>query len=98
MVREGLRKMLEEQPGWVVCGEAGNGREAVEKTRALKPDVLVLDFVMPELNGLEVTRQVRAAQPQTEVLILTMHESEQLARAALAAGANGFALKSAAGT
>ena len=98
MVREGLRKVLEEQPGWVGCGEAGNGREAVAKTRELKPDVLVLDFVMPELNGLEVTRQVRAAQPQTEVLILTMHESEQLARAALAAGAHGFVLKSDAGT
>lgn len=98
MVREGLRKVLEEQPGWVVCGEAANGREAVAKTLELKPDVLVLDFVMPELNGLEVTRRVRAARPQTEVLILTMHESEQLARAVLAAGAHGFVLKSDAGT
>ena len=98
LVREGLRKILEDQPGWVVCGEARNGREAVAKVRELKPDVLVLDFAMPELNGLEVTRQVRAAQPQTEVLILTMHESEQLARAILAAGARGFVLKSDAGT
>lgn len=98
MVREGLRKVLEKQSGWVVCGEAGNGREAVAKARELKPDVLVLDFTMPELNGLEVTRQVRAAWPQTEGLILTMHESEQLARAALAAGARGFVLKSDAGT
>ena len=98
MVREGLRKVIEEQPGWVVCGEAANGREAVAKTRELKPDVLVLDIVMPELNGLEVTRQVRAAWPQTEVLILTMHESEQLARAVLAAGAHGFVLKSDPGT
>ena len=98
MVREGLRKVLEERPGWVVCGEARNGREAVAKARELKPDVLVLDFTMPELNGLEVTRQMRAARPQTEVLILTMHESEQLARAVLAAGAHGFVLKSDAGT
>ena len=57
LVREGLRKVLEERPGWVVCGEAANGREAVAKCRELKPDVLVLDFAMPELNGLEVTRQ-----------------------------------------
>ena len=98
LVRKGLRKVLEDRPGWVVCGEAGNGREAVAKTRELKPDVLVLDFVMPELNGLEVTRQVRAARPQTEVLILTMHESEQLARAVLGAGAHGFVLKSDAST
>ena len=98
LVREGLRNVLAERPDWVVCGEARNGRETVAKARELKPDVRVLDFAMPELNGLEVTRQVRAARPQTEVLILTMHESEQLARAALAAGAHGFVLKSDAGT
>jgi DNA-binding NarL/FixJ family response regulator len=98
LVREGLRKVLQEQPGWIVCGETANGRDAMAKTGELKPDVLVLDFTMPELNGLEVTRQVRAAWPETEVLILTMHESEQLARAALAAGARGFVLKSDAGT
>jgi DNA-binding NarL/FixJ family response regulator len=97
IVREGLRKMLEEQPGWFVCGVASNGREAVEKARELKPDVLVLDFVMPELNGLEVTRQVRAVWPQTEVLILTMHESEQLIREVLDTGARGYVLKSDAG-
>jgi DNA-binding NarL/FixJ family response regulator len=98
VVRQGLRKVLESQPDWVVCGEAVNGREAVAKTRELKPDVLVLDFAMPELNGLEVTRQVGAAHLQTEVLILTMHESEQLARELLAAGARGFVFKSDAGT
>jgi DNA-binding NarL/FixJ family response regulator len=97
MVRHGLRKVLQEQPGWVICGEALNGREAVAKTRELSPDVLVLDFAMPELNGLEVTRQVLAARPETEVLILTMHESEQLARELLSAGARGFILKSDAG-
>ncbi len=94
----GLRKALEEEPGWIVCGEAVNGRDAVAKTRALKPDVLVLDFTMPELNGLEVTRQVRAAKLQTEVVILTMHESDQLALAVLAAGARGYVFKSDAGT
>ena len=97
MVRQGLRKVLEEHPGWMVCGEAATGRQAVAKTCELKPHVLVLDFALPELNGLEVTRQVRAAQPDTEVLILTMHESEQLARELLAAGARGFVFKSDAG-
>jgi len=98
MIRKGLRQALEEQSGWVICGEAADGRAAVAKTLELKPDVLVLDFSMPELNGLEVTRQVRAARLATEVLILTMHQSEQLTRAALAAGALGFVLKSDAGT
>lgn len=97
MVRQGLRTVLEKHPGWVVCGEAATGREAVAQTAELQPDVLVLDFTMPELNGLEVTRQVRAAQPDTEVLILTMHESAQLAREILAAGARGFVFKSDAG-
>jgi DNA-binding NarL/FixJ family response regulator len=98
IIREGLRKVLEEQPGWKVCGETATGRETVAKAIELQPDVIVLDFAMPELNGLEVTRQIRAALPHTEVLILTMHESEQLAREALAAGARGFVLKSDAGT
>jgi DNA-binding NarL/FixJ family response regulator len=94
MVRQGLRKVLEEQPGWVVCGEAVNGREALAKTRELKPDVLVLDFAMPELNGLEVTRRVFLYHDKPEVLILTAHGSEQLARELLGAGARGFVLKS----
>jgi DNA-binding NarL/FixJ family response regulator len=98
MVRHGLRKVLEAQSGWVVCGEAADGRAAVAMTLELKPDVLVLDFTMPELNGLEVTRRLRAARLPTEVLILTMHESEQLAHAAMTAGALGFVLKSDAGT
>jgi len=97
MVRQGLRAVLEEQPGWVVCGEAVDGREAVAKARELKPDVVVLDFTMPGLNGLEATRQIRREAPGTEVVILTMHESGQLAREALAAGALGFVLKSEAG-
>jgi DNA-binding NarL/FixJ family response regulator len=97
MIRAGLRNVLEGRADWTVCGEAANGREAVARALALKPDVVVLDFAMPELNGLEVIRQIRTALPHTEVLILTMHESEQLARAALAAGARGFVLKSDAG-
>lgn len=98
MVRLGLRRVIEEEgERWKVCGEAGNGREAVEKAKLLRPDIVVMDFSMPELNGLEATRQIRAALPGTEVLILTMHDSEQLVREVLAAGARGFILKSDAG-
>ncbi len=93
LIRQGLRKVLEERPGWTVCGEAVTGREAFAKARELRPDVVVLDLGMPELNGLEAARQIRRALPNTEVLILTMHDSERLAREALAAGARGFVLK-----
>lgn len=78
LVRNGLRTVLEMQPGWKVCGEAVNGRQAVELARDLRPDVIVMDVTMPELNGLEATRQICKAFPEAEVLILTMHESEQL--------------------
>lgn len=97
VVLRGLRAIVEAQPGWRVCGEARSGREAVEKARELKPDVVVMDFGMPELNGLEATHQIRRALPRTEVLMLTMHESEQLVRKALAAGARGYVLKNDAG-
>ena len=93
VVREGLRALLAPRPELQVCGEAATGREAVAQARALRPHVVVLDFSMPELNGLEATRQIRKALPDTEVLILTMHESETLAREVLAAGARGFVLK-----
>ena len=97
VVRKGLRALLGANPRWQVCGEAINGREAIEKANELKPDVVVLDLNMPELNGLEVTRQIRTAVPETEVLVLTMHDSEQMMRQALAAGARGYVLKSDAG-
>jgi DNA-binding NarL/FixJ family response regulator len=93
LVRKGLRTLLEDQPGWKVCAEALNGRQAVELAKQLEPDVIVLDLTMPELNGVEATRQIRKALPGAEVLILTMHESEQLVSAALAAGARGYILK-----
>lgn len=93
VVREGLKTILAARADFEVCGEAATGREAVEKARELKPHVVVLDFSMPELNGLEATRQIRKALPGTEVLILTMHDSETLAREVLAAGARGFLLK-----
>jgi len=93
VVRTGLRTLLETEKGWEVCAEAGNGREAVEKVREHKPDVAVLDISMPLLNGVEATRQIRKLSPGTEVLILTMHESESLIQEALAAGARGYILK-----
>lgn len=97
VVRKGLRTILEEQPGWEVSGEASDGREAVDKVRALKPDVSVVDVGMPGLNGLEATRQMLRNDPETKVLILTMHESDPLIREVLDAGARGYLLKSDAG-
>lgn len=93
IVREGLITLLATRTDFRVCGEAATGREAVAKARELKPHVVVLDFSMPELNGVEATRQIRAALPGTEVLILTMHDSETLAHEVLTAGARGFLLK-----
>ena len=97
VVRQGVRSLLEKQPGWEVCEEAVSGREAVEKAKAVYPDVIVLDIAMPELNGLEATRQILKAIPDAQVLILTMHESEQVVREVFQAGARGYVLKSDAG-
>src|SRR6266404_5676088 len=97
IVRRGLRALLDDQPNWEVVGEAVSGREAVDKAKQLMPDVAVIDITMPELNGFEATRQILKAAPQTEVLILTMHESEQIVREVLDAGARGYVLKSDAG-
>ena len=89
--------MLESHAGWEVCGEAMDGREAVEQAGRLKPDVLLLDVGMPNLNGLDATRQILAIMPEARILILTVHDSEQVVREVLAAGARGFLLKSDAG-
>lgn len=94
IVRRGLKELLEEQAGWTVCAEAANGREAVELAVQSRPHVAILDFSMPELNGLEATRRIRQAVPDTEVLIFTMHESEELIREVLSTGARGYLLKS----
>jgi len=93
VVRAGLRTLLESRPGWQVGGEAANGREAVELAARLKPDVAVMDIGMPLLNGIEATRQIRRVSPETEILILTMHESEQMVEKVLEAGARGYILK-----
>jgi DNA-binding NarL/FixJ family response regulator len=97
VVRRGVRSLLEAHPRWQVCGEAANGREAVGLAAKLKPDIAVLDLEMPELNGLEATRQIKRKLPGTEVLIYSMHETEQLIREVLAAGARGYVLKADAG-
>jgi len=94
VVRRGLRELLEEHEGWEVCGEAANGREAIEIVKKHKPQVAIVDLAMPELNGLEATRHIRKESPDTEVLVFTMHESELLVRDVLEAGARGFVLKS----
>jgi DNA-binding NarL/FixJ family response regulator len=93
LLRRGARAVLHSRPGWRVVGEARNGREAVEKITDLKPDVAVVDIGMPELDGIEVARQIREAVPNTKVLILTMDESDQMVRRALDAGARGYLLK-----
>src|SRR5688572_30999237 len=80
VVRRGVRALLESCEGWEVCGEATTGREAVEQCRQLRPDVVVMDLSLPELNGLDATRQILKDAPGTEVLVLTMHQSEELAR------------------
>ena len=94
IVRRGLKDLLEQHAGWQVCAEASNGREAVELALQHRPQVAVIDLSMPELNGLEATRRIRQALPDTEVLIFTMHESEELIREVLGAGARGYLLKS----
>src|ERR1700680_4837642 len=97
VVRRGIRALLESHLGWEVSGEAEDGREAVERTRDLKPDLVLLDIGMPNLNGIDAARQILANCPSTPILILTMHHSEQVVREVLSVGARGFLLKSDAG-
>jgi DNA-binding NarL/FixJ family response regulator len=96
VVRNGVRTLLEEQPGWKVVAEAADGREAIEKAKLVQPDVTILDLNMPELNGLEAAREILRSV-STKVLILTMCYSDQLIRQTLEAGALGYLLKSDAG-
>ena len=97
IVRRGLRALLDSQPGWTIVAEATQGREAVKQAKRLKPDIAILDISMPGLNGLEAARQILKASPRTEVLILTVRESEQVVREVLEAGVRGYVLKSDAG-
>src|SRR5262245_5101924 len=94
IVRRGLRALVQSQPGWEVCAEASNGREAVEMVAQLAPDVAIVDIGMPVLNGLETTRKIVQTYPRTEVLVLTMHQSDEVVREVLRAGARAYVLKS----
>jgi DNA-binding NarL/FixJ family response regulator len=94
VVRSGVRSILEAQTGWEVVGEAENGKAAVDQALATRPDIVVLDYALPVMNGIEATRQIRARVPGAEVLIFTMHDTATLVREVLEAGAKGFLLKS----
>jgi len=94
VVRSGVRTIMEAQAGFEVIGEAENGKEAVDQALANHPDIVILDYALPVLNGIEATRQIRARVPGAEVLIFTMHDTANLVREVLEAGAKGFLLKS----
>jgi DNA-binding NarL/FixJ family response regulator len=93
-VRKGLRYMLEESPEWQVCGEASDGREAVEKAKSLHPDLILMDFLMPNMNGLEAAREIAKLSPRPPILMLTMYMSKQLVEEAQKAGVRGALHKS----
>ena len=97
LARRGIRALLENHPGWEVCAEAKDGRDAVEQAAATKPNLVLLDIGMPNLNGLEAARQILATNPGVAILILTMHDSDNVVREVLRAGARGYVLKSDAG-
>ena len=93
LVRQGLRKVLEERADWEVVAEAGDGREAVRQAETLRPDVAILDVAMPLLNGIEATRQIARRVPTTRILVLSMHADEAYVTQILQAGATGYLLK-----
>jgi len=97
LIRRGVRSMVEGHDGWQVVGEVDNGRDAVQMAARTTPDVVVMDISMPGLNGLDATRQIVRARPETQVLVLSMHDSERLIRDVLSSGARGYILKSDAG-
>ncbi len=98
ILRAGLRMMLNAQPDFEVVGEAQDGRQAIQEAQKLQPDVILMDITMPDMNGIEATRQIKKLLPETKVLILTMHEHDEYVFQALRAGASGYMLKEAADT
>jgi DNA-binding NarL/FixJ family response regulator len=97
IIRDGLKLLVNEQPDMHVVGEAGNGREVLEKARELKPNVVVMDLSMPELNGLQATARLKEERPEIKVVALTVHEDESYLRQLCKAGAAGYVLKRSAG-
>lgn len=95
VLRRGVRAIVENYSNWTVVAEASNGREAIEKAKLFKPDVAILDFSMPEINGLDAARDVLNNLPNTKVLILTVHENDELIDELRRAGVHGYVLKSA---
>jgi PAS domain S-box-containing protein len=95
IIRQGLRQLLSADATWDVCGEAVDGRDAVEKARELKPDIIVMDISMPHMDGLQATRSIRQSSPEIEILILSQHDSKEMIRQAFKAGATGYVVKSA---
>jgi DNA-binding NarL/FixJ family response regulator len=93
VVREGVRRLIENERGWEICGEAGNGREAVALAEKLKPDVVVMDLAMPDLNGLEAARQIKRIRPKTEVLIFAGEQNEKMIHDVFAAGVRSYIVK-----
>ena len=93
LMRRGLRSVLATHPDWEVCGEAVDGRDAIEKSKLLRPDILLLDITMPYISGLEVARAVSRELPATQVLILSQHEESDMRPHALEAGARGYVSK-----
>ena len=94
VVRSGLRAIVETRSNWIVCGEATNGEQAVALALETRPDIVIVDYSMPLMNGLEVSRRLKSFHVRTEVLILTMHENEELLTEAILAGVRGFLFKS----
>jgi len=94
VVRQGIRTILRSRPQWEVSGEAVNGKDAIEKAKALDPDVIIMDITMPEMSGIEATREISKLKLRAAVLVFTMHESKNLAATVQDAGARGFVLKS----
>ena len=94
VMRTGVRALIEQEPGWQVCGTATNGQEAVEVARKLKPDVVVLDMTMPELDGLEALREIKHALPNTEVVVFSAYHSEEVIEQLFDAGAKSYIQKS----
>ena len=95
IVRQGLRKLLEEEDYLKITGEAMNGREAVQKVQALKPDVVIMDIAMPILNGIEAARQIKQSNFKTKIIILSMHDHTRYIRELLSIGVSGYLLKNA---